>query len=208
MKKEFLWIISIIIFLFSIVTVYSFVSSPENLKVKTAFKKELVKVENDLAKERITETEGGICAPPGCGSPNSENTEEITLELSAEQLTALLNKLNSNIMISGLKVKFDGGNIIASGKSYYPVLSGNITIKSRLKFNHFYVEEVYIGGTKAAKKIASFVEANGNTMIDRQFKKSNVFVKNMELENNRLLFEAVIPKGKVNYNKGVITITQ
>ncbi len=208
MNKKFLIVFSFIVFLFLVLITYLFASSPKNLNINTPLKKNLVNVENNFLKEKITENEDGICAPPGCGGLNTEDTEEITLELSAEQLTALLNELNSNKLISDLKLKFDKQNIIASGKSYYPLLPGNITIKSRLKFNHFYVEDVYIGAIKAPKKIASFVEANGNTMLDRQFEKNNVHVKNMELENNKLLFEANVPKGIVKVKNQVIEINQ
>lgn len=189
---------------------YLFLSSPSGYKVDTPFRKELIsfqKKSSSLSNE--VGSGDGFCPPPGCGPSNSISREDIRLELTDEQLTALINTLKpSNLLASNIRIKLDSGKIISKATSYNPQIPGNITVVSDLRLNHFYVEEVYIGSIRAPRKTESFIEANGAGLIDKAFQEYGVFVKSMRIEENKFIFEASVPKGMVSVEGEVIKINQ
>jgi hypothetical protein len=207
-KNTWIKVIVLVSVLFLIVAGYLFFSFPSEYKVDTAFRKELVsfqKGSSSLANK--VPDDGGFCAPPGCGPNSSVSREDIKLELTDEQLTALINTLKpKNLLASNIRIKLDSGKIILKATSYYPQLPGNITAVSDLRLNHFYVEEVYIGSMKAPGKMESFIEANASGLIDRVFQENDVFLKNMRIKGNKFIFEASIPKGMVRVEGEVIKI--
>ena len=202
----------IIIFTFifaSILLMSSFVffSSP-HYKITTPVRKNLfvIKSENNTQKQQPSDGRGGdsgICAPPGCGNPYStENRENITLLLTDEQITSLLNQYKpTSVLLTNMKVKISGQTVFASATSLYPFMPGQLSISARLYIDHFYINEAYIGNIKAPEKIANFIEANGNKMIKDMFAKYGIWLDQMELINEKLSFLASVPKGMVTVDQ-------
>lgn len=189
---------------------YLFLSSPSKYRVDTIIKKELISFQKgSLSSTAKGGNNGGICAPPGCGPNTSVPRENIKLELTDEQLTALVNTLKpKNLLASNIRIKLDSGKIILTATSYYPMIPGKVTIISDLRLNHFYVKEVYIGVIKAPGKTESFIEANGSGLIDKAFLENDVFLKSMRIEGDKFIFEASVPKGMIMVEGGVIKINQ
>jgi hypothetical protein len=182
-----------------------FSSPPPAYKIDTPIREGLV----SLQKSEPLPNSGadGFCPPPGCGSDTSVSREDIVLELTDEQLTALVNTVKpKNILLSNIKVNFVSEKVVATAISYYPLIPGKITVTARLNLNHFYVEEVYIGALKVPKRVEGFIEANGSTLLDRAFQDSDIFLKNMYLEGDRLIFKASVPKGMIVLEDNVIKI--
>lgn len=100
----------------------------------------------------------------------------------------------NNLLASNIRIKLDSGRVILKAISYYPLSSGNITVVSDLRLNHFYVEKVYIGGIRAPRKMESFIEANGAGLIDKAFQENGVFVKSMRIEKIYLFLRPVFLK--------------
>jgi hypothetical protein len=203
-KTKNIWIKIILLVgvLLLLLVAYLFLSSPSEYRVDTPLRKELISFQKGSSAT-------GVCAPPGCGPSSSVPREDIKLELTDEQLTALINTLKpKNLQASNIRIKLDSGKIISKATSYYPPVPGNITVVSDLRLNHFYVEKVYIGGIRAPKKAESFIESNGSGLIDKAFQENGVFLKNMRIENNKLIFEASVPKGMIAVEGEVIKINQ
>lgn len=189
---------------------YLFLSSPSGYKVDTPFRKELISFQKKSSSLSNEVGDGnGICPPPGYGPSNSVSREDVKLELTDEQLTALINTLKpNNLLASNIRIKLDSGRVILKAISYYPLSPGNITVVSDLRLNHFYVEKVYIGGIRAPRKMESFIEANGAGLIDKAFQENGVFVKSMRIGKTIFIFEASVPKGMVSVEGEVIKINQ
>lgn len=164
----------------------------------------LSRFKNFFQKQRQPSTgDSGICAPPGCGSPfGSESRENIALVLSDEQITSLLNQYKpTSVLLTNIKVSISGNTIFASATSFYPFMPGQLSVSARLYINHFYINDAYIGNIKAPKKIASFVEANGDKMIKDIFAKYGIWLDQMELFNEKLSFKAKVPKGMITVDQ-------
>ena len=212
MKTKKIWI-KIILLVGSVLLLlvgYLFLSSPLEYRVDTPFRKELISFQKGSPSSTTKgEDNDGFCPPLGCGPNTSVSREDIKLELTEEQLTALVNTLKpKNLLASNIRIKLDSGKIILTATSYYPLAPGKVTVVSDLRLNHFYVNEVYIGGIRAHKKTQSFIEANGSGLIDEAFQKNGVFLKSMRIEGDKFIFEASVPKGMVMIEGGVIKINQ
>ena len=168
--------------------------------VKTEKSTLLSKIENSFRKQpRPSEGDDGICAPPGCGNPyGTKDREDITLLLTDEQITSLLNQYKpTSILLTNMKVRFTDQTVFASAMSLYPFIPGQVSVSARLYINHFYVNDAYIGEIKAPEKIANFIEANGDKMIKDMFTKYGIFLNQMELVDEKLSFKANVPKGMI-----------
>jgi len=212
MKTKKIWI-KIILLVGSVLLLlvgYLFLSSPLEYRVDTPFRKELISFQKGSPSSTTKgEDNDSFCPPLGCGPNTSVSREDIKLELTEEQLTALVNTLKpKNLLASNIRIKLDSGKIILTAASYYPLAPGKVTVVSDLRLNHFYVNEVYIGGIRAHKKTQSFIEANGSGLIDEAFQKNGVFLKSMRIEGDKFIFEASVPKGMVMIEGGVIKINQ
>lgn len=180
---------------------FIFFSSP-HYKVLIPVRKNLfvVKAEKNTL---FSKKDSGICAPPGCGNPyGSEGRENITLILSDEQITSLPNQYKpASVLLTNMKVKISGQTIFASATSLYPFLPGQLSVSARLYINHFYINDAYIGSIKAPEKIANFIEANGNKMIKDIFANYGIWLDQMELVDEKLIFKANVPKGMIVVNQ-------
>lgn len=194
-------------------TYFVFFSSP-HYKITTPVRKNLFivksekntllsKAKNFFQKQQPSGGNSGFCAPPGCGNPyGTEDRENITLLLTDEQITSLLNQYKqTSILLSDMKVEFSGQTIFASATSLYPFMPGQLSVSARLYINHFYVNDTYVGNIKAPEKIANFIEANGDKMIKDIFAKYGVWLDQMELVDEKLSFKANVPRGMITVDQ-------
>lgn len=180
-----------------------------NLFIVRSKKNTLLSMAKSLFLKQQPTGDSGICAPPGCGNPyGTEDREDITLLLTDEQITSLLNQYKpTSVLLTNIKVRFSGQTIFASATSFHPFMPGQLSASMRLYINHFYVNDAYIGNIKAPKKIANFIEANGDKMIKDIFTKYGIWLDQMKLVNEKLSFKANIPKGMITVDQnGIILI--
>jgi len=195
---------------------FIFFSSP-HYKITTPIRKNLFviksekntllsRAKNFFQKQQPSGESGGnsgICAPPGCGNPyGTEDREDITLLLTDEQITSLLNQYKpTSVLLTNIKVSISGNTIFASATSLYPFVPGQLSVSARLYINHFYINDAYAGNIKAPGKIANFIEANGDKIIKDVFAKYGIWLDQMELVNEKLSFLASVPKGMITVDQ-------
>ena len=198
---------------------FIFFSSP-HYKITTPVRKNLFLVKSEknallsrannfFQKQQPSSGDSGICAPPGCGNPyGTKDRENITLLLTDEQITSLLNQYKPTfVLLTNMKVEFSGQTIFASATSLYPFMPGQLSISARLYINHFYVNDAYIGKIKAPEEIANFIEANGDKIIKDIFAKYGIWLDQMELVDGRLSFKANVPKEMITVDQnGTISV--
>lgn len=207
--KKLLVAISVLLILFVGVR---FVLSSPFYKITTPITKGLflvkIRARDNKPITSNSSTGSGICAPPGCGNPAGTRGEDVTLALTAEQLTSLINQYSpSSVPLKNARVSISGQVIYAAAESTYAILPGQISASARLDLNHFYVKDVYVGGIKAPQKVANFVEANLAGLIDNAFSKYSAKILEMRLENEKLFIKVNAPKGTVMINNdGTVTL--
>lgn len=201
-------VVAVLLFLLGLVVKLGYFSS-SHYAVTTPIIKNLFSIKTEKTPVVTTRPEdSGICAPPGCGNPAGINGEDVSLALTAEQLTSLINQYTpSSVPLKNIRVAVTGQVIYAAADSAYPVLPGQLSASARLDINHFYVNDVYVGGVKTPQKVANFVEANLAGLIDRSFSKYSVRLLEMRLEAEKLFIKVNAPKGTVVVNgDGTVTL--
>ena len=198
-------IIFTFIFASILLALYFIFFSTPYYKITTPVRKDLfiVKSEKNTQKQQSSGVNSGICAPPGCGNPyGSEGREDITLLLTDEQITSLLNQYKpTSVLLTNIKVEFSDQTIFASATSLYLFMPGQLSISARLYINHFYMNDAYIGNIKAPGKIANFIEANGDKIIKDIFAKYGIWLDQMKLVDGKLSFKANVPKGMITVDQ-------
>lgn len=213
MTRKKIIILTFILASILLASYFIFFSSP-HYKITTPVRKNLFVVKSEkntllsraknfFQKQQQSGRDSGICAPPGCGNPyGTENREDISLLLSDEQITSLLNQYKqTSVLLTNMKVEFSDQAIFASATSLYPFIPGQLSVSARLYINHFYINDAYVGNIKAPGKIANFIEANGDKIIKDILAKYGVWLGRMELVDGKLSFKANVPKGMITVNQ-------
>ncbi len=201
-------IVAVLLCLLGLVVKLGYFSS-SHYAVTTPIIKNLFSIKTEKTPVVTTRPAGsGICAPPGCGNPAGINGEDVSLALTPEQLTSLINQYKpSSVPLSNIRLSISGQTVYASADSAYPISPGQLSASARLDLNHFYVNDVYVGGVKAPQKVANFVEANLAGLIDSSFSKYLVRLLEMRLEDEKLFIKVNAPKGTVVVNgDGTVTL--
>lgn len=188
-----------------------FIFPQEFLYAKTSFTASNLAIKWPLLFNRLApknSTKGGICGPQGCGPDRTIERETIKLQLSAKQVAMLMNTYCKigGISLSEVIITFNDDKYFISANSKYLFIKGRASGTGRIKYNGFYLDEIYLGKRKQSERIRNFVVANANGIFSKLLSRYNVFLYHMELEDSMLFFEASAPKGMIKEENGVIKL--
>jgi len=149
----------------------------------------------------------GECYPPE-GSVWAGPRETIKLELNEKQITDLINEFKPDLLlISDVKLKFDGNTAIVETISYFPIAPGIIRAEMRaIKYNYI-VDKLSVGRIPAPENIKKILENSLDDLIINTLSAYGITYSSLEIKNGLLYTKVQIPSGLVQIdNDGILVI--
>lgn len=184
-----------------------------------------VKVKPDCATfYRKAEREGGFkdlekmtgeeqaCWAEGCLAwetvfgPEVE-TENVHLELAGEQVTKLVSVYKpAAVPLSDLQIWFRDGKAFGVAASFYAGFPGRISVEAKPSNQWLRVTKAYFGRIPLPQAYVEDIDDGLETSILDALASLKGTFESLDIRGDQLVVEAVVPKGLVKVEKGVLVV--